>query len=280
MFKSSACYYQNRIYIGSTDNYLRCVNARTGHVIWAANMGADCDSSPCVYKDKLYVCGESGHARCLNPRTGKLIWETNLGGTGRGTPPGSNGVESSPALRDGELYASTYDGNLFCLGARRGKIRWQARTNDDTDASAVVTEDFVYTAAEDRASKVYCFDRHSRDRLRWTFDANTKGYWSTPAYADKTVYVGGQDGRMYAIDGDTGRGQWAFEAKAPIWSSPAWVDGRVIFGSYDEHIYILDGRSGRLLNTIKLDGRCISTPAVVNGKIYVGTATGNFYCIG
>jgi len=280
MFKSSACFYQNRLYIGSTDNFLRCVNARTGQVIWATNMGADCDSSPCVYNDKLYVCGESGHARCLNPRTGQVYWETNLGGTGRGTPPGSNGVESSPALRDGELYASSYAGELFCVGARRGKVLWRAKTHDDTDASAVVTEDFVYTAAEDGASKLYCFDRQGRGRLRWSFAANKKGYWSTPAYKQGSVYIGGQDGRLYAVDAQTGRGKWAFDAKAPIWSSPVWVDDKVIFGSYDTHLYILDARTGRQLTALKLHGRCISTPAVIDGKIYVGTATGYFYCIG
>ena len=249
-------------------------------MLWAANMGADCDSSPCVVDGRLYICGETGQARCLDPHTGKLHWETYLGGTGGGSKPGSNGVESSPAVVDGELFASSYFGDLFCVDTSNGRLKWTAKTHDDTDASPVVHGRYVYTAAEDRASRLYCFDRKNKGKLVWQYEGNPSGYWSTPAFADGKIFVGGQDGKMHCVDATTGKALWTYRTEAPVWSSPAHVGGRLVFGSYDKHLHLVDAATGRGISKLRLDGRCISTPAVVDGRVYVGTATGTFYCVG
>ncbi len=279
MFKGSACAYENRIYIGNTDNLLRCIDAETGHLVWRHDTGNDLDSSPCVVDGRLYIAGENGHARCLDPQTGRLIWKTFVGGTGPGTPPGSNGSETSPAVADGNLYTATYDGVLFCIDTKNGRVRWKAKTFDDTDASPVVSGDFVYAAAEDRASRLYCFARED-GREVWRYEGNDKGFWSTPAVVGDRLWVGGDDNKLHCVDAKTGKGIWTFKADAAIWSSPAIVDGKAIFGSRDHHLYIVDAETGKELWKTKLDGRIISSPCVVGGYIWIGTATGYIYCFG
>ena len=279
MFKSSVCVFENRLYEGNVDDYLRCIDAATGAEVWKFNSGADLDSSPCIVDGRLYIAGENGHARCMDPRTGREIWKTFLGGIGPGTPPGSNGSETSPAIADGEYYAATYDGDLFCLNTRDGSLRWKTRTGDDTDASPVVSGDFVYAAAEDKASFLYAFDR-SNGREVWRYGGNNKGYWSTPAVADGRVFVGGDDARLHCVDAKSGDPVWTTKVGLAIWSSPCVVDGKVVFGSYDNHLYVLDAKTGHVIFSYDLGGRCISTPCIVDGRIYVGTATGRFYCFG
>ena len=203
-----------------------------------------------------------------------------LGGTGPGTPPGSNGCESSPAVHGDELYLATYDGTLFCLDANSGTQKWSASTLDDTDASPVLTDRYVYIASENKASHVFCFDRENAGREVWRFSENTFGFWSTPAVAGNDLFIGGQDDKLYALDRHTGRLRWTFKTGAAIWSSPAVSDDAVIFKSYDHYLYSIDRNSGKLLDKLKLDGRCISTPIIYQGSVYVGTATGSFYCIG
>ncbi|MGB0647253.1 MAG: PQQ-binding-like beta-propeller repeat protein [Bradymonadia bacterium] len=280
MFKSSPCYYKGHLYIGNTDNLFRCVDASTGVVKWALDMGADCDSSPCVVNNRLYVGGESGHARCIDPDSGAVLWESYLGATGPGTPPGSNGCEASPAVQGDELFIANYDGTLFCLDSNTGLTKWSASTLDDTDASPVVTERFVYIASENKSSHVFCFDRHNAGKEVWRFSKNTYGFWSTPAIAGNDLFIGGQDDRLYALDRHTGALRWTFKADAAIWSSPAVSGDAIVFGSYDHYLYSIDRNSGSLITKIKLDGRCISTPIIYRKCIYVGTATGTFYCIG
>jgi len=159
MFKSSPCIYDNTIYVGNVDDRLRCFDAATGKELWKFHTGRDLDSSPCVVDGRLYIAGESGYARCFDPQTGKELWKSFLGGVGKGSLGGSNGAETSPAIADGELYAATYDGDLFCVDIADGKIKWKARTEDDTDASPVISGEFVYAAAEQAAPRLYCFAR-------------------------------------------------------------------------------------------------------------------------
>ena len=279
MFKSSPCLYRNRLYVGNTDNRLRCFDAQTGQVLWSHDTGRDLDSSPCVVDGRLYVAGESGYARCLDPLTGRVIWRTFLGGVGRGTVAGSNGSETSPAVSDGEYYAATYDGKLHALDAKSGRVRWVAETGDDTDASPVIYDEFVYAAAEEKASYLYCFDRQTGRQI-WRYDGNDKGYFSTPAVGDGRLWVGGVDGKLHCVDARRGTALWTFDAGAPIWSSPCVIDDKVVFGAHNGRIYCVDAVAGREIWNVPLGGRILSSPCIVDGTIWIGTATGYFYCLG
>lgn len=275
MFKSSACYHEGRIFIGNVDDHLHCVDADTGKGIWRWNSGQDLDSSACIYDGRLYIGGEAGYVTCMVPASGKIIWRRFLGGLEGGG--GSGGVESSPAVVDGRVYASNYSGVLYCMDALTGKDLWRARTYDDTDVSPVVAKGRVWTAAQEKAPYVYSFDAVTGKR-HWRF-RNNVGWWSTPALVGDRLFIGG-DFRLYCLHAFSGAPLWAYKTGAAVWSSPAVVDGKVIFGSYDRHLYLLDARDGSLLWREKLDGRILSSPCVVAGHVYIGTATGWFYAFG
>jgi outer membrane protein assembly factor BamB len=231
-----------------------------------------------VVDDKLYIAGESGYVRCVEPATGKVLWKSFVGGVGKGTLAGSNGSETSPAVADGELYTATYDGFLHCLDIRDGKLKWKVSTGDDTDVSPVIWQGLVLTAAEDRAPKLYCFDREKKGKEIWSF-SNGVGWWSTPAVVDGLVYAGGHDGKMYCFEVETGKKRWEVDIGAAIWSSPAVLDGKVIFGAYDARLHMLDAQTGKRIWRMGMGGRVISTPIVVDGVIWVGNATGTFFCL-
>lgn len=278
MFKGSICVYENRLYMGNTDNLLRCLDATTGKQIWRVDTGKDLDSSPCVIDNRLYIAGENGNLRCLDPRTGKQIWKKFVGGIGPGTLLGSNGSETSPAVADNEVYTATYDGILFSFDAKTGERRWKAKTHDDTDASPVIHDEFVYACAEEKAPYMYCFARED-GRQVWRYDGNPGGYYSTPAIVGDRVWVGGEDRKLHCVDARSGKQIWTFKTGAGVWSSPCVVDGKVVFGSRDGHLYCLDAGTGREFWRVKLAGRIISSPCIVDGKIWIGTATGYFYCL-
>ena len=53
----------------------------------------------------------------------------------------------------------------------------------------------------------------------WTFDAGSP-LWAGATFADETVYAGGQDGQLHAVDAHTGRKRWSFKAGGPIRTRP------------------------------------------------------------
>ena len=73
--------------------------------------------------------------------------------------------------------------------------------------------------------------------VAWSFPTGGSVQCS-PAVADGVVYVGSQDGNVYALDAATGAQAWSFPTGAPVtFSSPAVADGVVYVGSNDGKVY-------------------------------------------
>lgn len=97
--------------------------------------------------------------------------------------------------------------------------------------------------------------------------------------ANGVVYVGGHDGRVYAIDARRGSKLWEFRTKDHVMSTPILHDGRLFVGSMDGFYYALDPRAGTVLwkyesgykpwNGIRYGG-VRATPIILDGKIVFG----------
>jgi len=72
----------------------------------------------------------------------------------------------------------------------------------------------------------------------WSFKAK-EGIHSTAAIADNKVFVGCDDGNLYALDFKTGKKMWEFKTEDIVESAPLVKDGRVYFGSSDGFVYAL-----------------------------------------
>jgi outer membrane protein assembly factor BamB len=60
--------------------------------------------------------------------------------------------------------------------------------------------------------------------------------------ADGTVYVGDLENRIYGYDTADGSERWQFETGDDVRSSPAVVDGTLYVGSDDGNLYALRDR--------------------------------------
>lgn len=102
---------------------------------------------------------------------------------------------------------------------------------------------------------------------------------SQPAIAYGAVYVGSQDGTVYALDLATGCVRWTFRAAAEVRTAivapPGAAAGseRLYFADVIAHTYALDARTGKLLWSVKVDDHpnatVTGTPAYHEGRLYV-----------
>ena len=67
---------------------------------------------------------------------------------------------------------------------------------------------------------------------------------SSPAVSDGVVYIGSNDGNVYALNAATGAQVWSFTTGGIVYSSPAVVSGVVYIGSYDGNVYALNAATG------------------------------------
>jgi outer membrane protein assembly factor BamB len=99
---------------------------------------------------------------------------------------------------------------------------------------------------------------------------------SEPAIVGGVLYVGSDDGNLYALDAVTGAERWRFAANDALSSSPAIADGVVYIGSGSGTLYAVDAASGE--ERWQAPGaRANAAPAAMNGVVFTGGEDGNLY---
>ena len=123
----------------------------------------------------------------------------------------------------------------------------------------------------------------SRLKLKWAFAfPGASRARSQPTVGAGALYVGSQDGTLYALDFDTGCIRWTFAASAEIRSSPTlegWKSGnaharpRLWFGDFNGNAYALDARTGSLLWKTRVAEHprltITGSPRYYAGRLYV-----------
>lgn len=140
-------------------------------------------------------------------------------------------------------------------------------------------------------------------RVRWTFHTNGEVI-SSPAVVGGVLYIGSNDGKLYALDALTGAQKWVFGTHGRVPSSPAIAQGLVYFGSYDGNFYAVNSETGKLQWKVPIPGErryaathlhgsqpageampdpfdvYLSSPTVWNGAVYFGSGDGDVYALG
>ena len=93
----------DRIYFGSADSYLYCLNARDGSLIWSFKTEDSLKAAPTIIGDRLIASGLDHYVYCLNTNDGSLIWKYKTGFE----------VDCSAAVIDGRVYFGSEDGSFY-----------------------------------------------------------------------------------------------------------------------------------------------------------------------
>ncbi|KPL10708.1 hypothetical protein AMJ85_05340 [candidate division BRC1 bacterium SM23_51] len=119
----------------------------------------------------------------------------------------------------------------------------------------------------------------------WEFEPRTGLAPTQATAAGGLVFIGGDDGKVRALDAATGEQRWSFLTAGPIQVPPTIWSGRAYVGSGDGYVYALEAATGRLLwrfraapveRRIMIYGRlCSNWPVntgvvVEDGVAYVG----------
>jgi serine/threonine-protein kinase len=171
------------------------------------------------------------------------------------------------------------------LDPATGTERWRlARASGYLDMPAVDTSAtpplLVY--AEGRlgaTSAVVAMDLDKRSQV-WRYPATgglKQPLRGAPVIDSGTVYVGSDDGNVYALDEKTGAKRWAFQTGARVQTSPAVAGGAVFViadnsSSGQSTLFALDAATGKLRWNYSPRGVALnsSPPTVAGDRVFVG----------
>jgi outer membrane protein assembly factor BamB len=120
--------------------------------------------------------------------------------------------------------------------------------------------------------------RPKRTASGWVFStaASVDGFVTV---ADGAVYVGDDNGNIYAIDAATGKLRWRLHTGNSVVSRPAVAGGTVYVGSEDNYVYAIDAATHAIRWHYNTTQSVDSGPAVTGGVVYVGNDNNEVFAL-
>jgi len=268
---SSPAVVNKRVFIGSEDHNIYCLDAETGAKLWNYTTGDIVYSSPAVVNGRVYVGSLDHKMYCLDAETGGKIWDYTTGDIIHG---------SSPTVTDNKVFIGSYDHSIYCLDAQTGDKLWNYQTNDRIGSTAAVVDGKVYTATYSGGAnddKILCLNAENGSKI-WEYTTGGIIY-SSPLVYNGMVYFGSYDYKIYCLNAETGIEVWEYTTGYIVYSSPAILGNRIYIGSSDNNVYCLDAMTGSKIWEYTTGGFVESSPAVVDGMIYIGSKDDTLYCL-
>ena len=230
--------------------------------------------TPTLIDGVIYVASSDGEVAAINAANGARLWRGELG------RPLSGGV----GHHNRSLYLGGADGSVLQLSAEDGAVEWEAAVSGEVLAAPVVSDDWVIVQTYD--GKLLGF-RSGAEEPSWTFTSDvpvlTLRGTSAPILVGGNAIAGFGDGKVVAVDVDSGNVSWEARIGVPQGSSEidriVDVDGamtqqgiELFVASYQGRVAALDSRTGR-----KLWQQNVSSVTGTNvgfGNVYVADVDG------
>jgi len=232
---SSPVASDGKVYIGSYDHYLYCLDVNDGDVVWKYKTGHVIRSTPAVSDGKVYISSFDSYLYCLNADNGSVIWKYKAEGMGY----------SSPSVSNGKVYIGSRNPGFYCFNANNGNIIWKYNIGIDYSSPAVY-DGKVYIGLSGPALYNFNADNGS---IFWKYDRERgipPDSFFSPVASNGKIYIGSDDYCIYCFNADNGNFIWKYKVGGPIRTTPAVSDKKVYVSSeiysgssYTSYLYCL-----------------------------------------
>jgi outer membrane protein assembly factor BamB len=214
----------------STHSYVLAVKAQTGAQIWRQTANSELLSSPQVSGNKVYVAataitqpGQSStresHLEVFNATDGSHA--VQLARTRFATA--STQSISPPTLANGSIYTGSLSGSVSATSAN-GNALWQRSLGGEVDAPPQLANGSLFVGVNVgtiTGNSIVALNAVD-GVVRWQrFINNYAG--SNIAVNNNTVFFGAEDGKVYALDANTGVIKWTVQDSPNFSNQPLSV---------------------------------------------------------
>ena len=149
--------------------------------------------------NRVYAASQDGNVMALDPVSGKTAWRTEL----------DTELSAGPAAGEGVVAVATKDGDIILLDAQDGGEQWRTFIGGETLAHPLIKDDsIVVQSIDNRLQALSRFDGRQRWALEQTPPALTMRGASSPLLVGTNVIAGFDNGRLLAVEAETGDIVW------------------------------------------------------------------------
>lgn len=315
---SSPVVKDGRVYVGSDDGGLYCLDVHTGERLWVFETELLIEAPPLVHAGGVYVGSHDFWFYAVDAASGALRWKVEAGEK----IVGGATVATGPGGRDLIVFGS-HDALVYAIDAGTGETVWTFPTADRVNATLAVEDNKIMFGGCDTAvyvvdgatgrelskivlggechiaasagvkgGRIY-FGHHANEFIAidleasevvWRYTSPRFGFFSPPAITDDRVFFGGRDRKLHCVDRASGAPVWAFETRRKIDAGPVVAGDKVVVGSGDGRLYLVSRETGEQVWSSDIGKSIFSSPAVVatdaGGMFLVGANDGLLYAFG
>ncbi len=253
--QSSPAVANGMVFFGSDNSKMYALDARTGEQLWEYEADNPILSSPAVVSGIVYFNTVGKYAYALQASNGRFRLQVLI-----------NGTPSSPAVKDGIVYLNSGNGLIAIDGLARN---WPGEYDlrglwiqlyafnlapipppisgylwniprlgiQNSSSSPLISDNTIYTALD---KYLYALDIETHAKLWESPFRAGDSLRSSPALGNDVLYIGSEDGRLYAVDAASGEELWHFTTGGEITSSPTLANGIIYVTSHDGKLYAIE----------------------------------------
>jgi outer membrane protein assembly factor BamB len=194
--------------------------------------------------------------------------------------------EFPPVLAYGRAYIGVINSRFRAIDTKTGRVVWEKDFDRCMAASPTMGDGVVYVPLMDPFP---CGGDRSVPGYVVALDADTgRELWrfqagvveSSPLVVGRLLYFGSWDKKMYAVDVRTHKAVWTVTTGGEVKGGAAFANGTIYFASYDNKVYAVDARTGKVHWTGSGVGNFYATPTVAYGRVFIGNTDGRVYAFG
>lgn len=204
---------------------------------------------PTVSGQNVYAATEDGSVKAVNRATGRVAWSQSL----------KTSLVSGPEVGAGLVAVSTDHASVIALKQSNGDKLWEASTSGEILSTPLITDGKVIVKTVD--GRLYAFDAKNGEKI-WVVDHGSTAFVlrasSSPKRYGRMILAGFSDGKLDAVDLDTGHVAWQrsmgyvsgssdVDRLVDISTDPLVRNNTVYLASYQGYLVAMALRQGEFL---------------------------------
>ena len=251
--RSSPQVVNGKVYVGSLDGNIYCLDGSSGAVKWKFQTGGPIEATPAIDNTGVYIYGSNPGSNFtlykLDPNNGSIMWQNNLPYLHQLSYLAYGGVDASPTVvsQIGMVIVRSMFVKTWAINSTNGMILW------------------VYNGTQPSSNM---------------YQSGGVPQVCAPLYAYGLVYINDYYS-ITAINAYNGSKVWStYLSREDLSQGLTYSYGRVYSVNELGTLYELDALTGEKVSYYELGSGLHSMPTLYNGSLYMGSNDWNVYSFG
>lgn len=267
--------YSQTLFVSSNNQIVYALDPVSGDRKWKFPVSGEVQATPVLFNKNVYVGTITGELYRIDAQYGKQQATRSFGAP----------IVGTPIVKDNVMYVAAGT-SIYAIDPN--SLSNLALVTPFDIGGNIMSSPTIHSipGVEPRAifvagmnNKVVALRPDLSQIWEYT-PADAGAFYSSPCVVnDSFLYIGNDNGKLYALYTQAGTEKWIFNTSGQVRSSPIQIGGNVLVGSNDRNLYSVDSATGLQRWKVLTGDAVQSSPAVFNQYVYFGSYDGNLYCV-